>query len=275
MFTPSLLPWTCLIVDACRAASRRAALIAVVLVAAPLSLSFQQIPCASAATATFEARTVSSTDDAEEFADHTMYIKSSDLELTEDSSNQTIGMRWTGLTIPQGAFISAAYIQFSSKESHSNTTNLVFKAQRADNAATFTSAAGDISSRLLGGAAVSWAPAAWVSGATGPDQRTPDLKDLIQEVVSRSGWASGNALAIVMTGSGHRTAWAWDGDATQSPLLHVEYTTTAPVDLPPVAALTVSQLASPALTVSASGAGSTDTDATPIASYQFTFGDGS
>jgi PKD repeat protein len=46
-------------------------------------------------------------------------------------------------------------------------------------------------------------------------------------------------------------------------------------DLPPVAKLTVSQLGTPALTVSADGSGSTDTDATPIATYHFTFGDGS
>jgi len=42
-----------------------------------------------------------------------------------------------------------------------------------------------------------------------------------------------------------------------------------------VARLTVSQLASPALTVSADGSTSTDTDATPIASYHFDFGDNS
>src|SRR5204862_6602382 len=49
---------------------------------------------------------------------------------------------------------------------------------------------------------------------------------------------------------------------------------TVAADSPPVAQLGVTQLASPALTVSASGAGSTDTDSTPIASYRFTFGDG-
>src|SRR5207247_5532087 len=48
---------------------------------------------------------------------------------------------------------------------------------------------------------------------------------------------------------------------------------TAP-DAAPTARLTVSQLASPALTVKADGSGSTDGDATPIASYRFTFGDG-
>ena len=47
-----------------------------------------------------------------------------------------------------------------------------------------------------------------------------------------------------------------------------------PPDLPPVARLAVSQLTSPPLTVEANAAGSSDTDATPIASYTFDFGDG-
>ena len=53
------------------------------------------------------------------------------------------------------------------------------------------------------------------------------------------------------------------------------YTATAPPDNPPVARLTVTQLSSPALTVKADGSSSADTDATPIASYRFDFGDGS
>src|SRR5206468_1404314 len=52
------------------------------------------------------------------------------------------------------------------------------------------------------------------------------------------------------------------------------YTATA-ADNPPSARLTVAQLASPALTVRADGSGSSDDDATPIASYRFDFGDGS
>src|SRR5437667_2721170 len=52
------------------------------------------------------------------------------------------------------------------------------------------------------------------------------------------------------------------------------YTAASPPDNPPTAKLAVSQLSSPALTVKADGSGSTDSDATPIASYRFDFGDG-
>src|SRR5204862_2413881 len=47
-----------------------------------------------------------------------------------------------------------------------------------------------------------------------------------------------------------------------------------PQDDPPIARLTVSQPATPPLTVNADGSTSTDTDQTAIATYAFDFGDG-
>jgi hypothetical protein len=58
---------------------------------------------------------------------------------------------------------------------------------------------------------------------SGPDQQTPDLSAVIQELVNRPGWSSGNALAIIITGTGKRTAEAFNGDADGAPLLHVRY----------------------------------------------------
>ena len=228
------------------------------------------------ASTILEGRTIAPSDDAEEFADSvkTMYLKSSDLELTHDTYDQTVGMRWTGLTIPSVSTITAAYIQFTSKESNSQTTNLTISGQAADNATTFTSTSGDISSRPRTAARIGWAPVPWVVGEVGPNQQTPDLSAVIQEIVNRPGWASGNALVLIITGTGHRTAWAYDGSPTQSPLLHVEYASSS-IDNPPTARLSVTQASSPALTVTADASASTDPDATPIASYRFDFGDGS
>src|SRR5207247_3687099 len=94
-----------------------------------------------------EKRTAASTDDAEEFANGTMYLTSSDLELIHDSSDQTVGMRWTGLAIPPGATITAAYVQFAAKESQSEATDVTFRAEAADAAAGFDSTPTSISTR--------------------------------------------------------------------------------------------------------------------------------
>lgn len=231
--------------------------------------------CISAAGATtVEQRITTSKDDAEEFSDGTMYLGSSDLELTHDASDQTVGMRWPGIAIPRGAIITAAYIQFSAKASQSVVTSLTIRGQAADNPPAFCSTARDISSRPRTGAAATWAPVPWAAGEVGANQRTPDLSALVQEIVNRPGWTSGNALAIIITGTGHRTAWACNGSASGAPLLHVDFGggTAPPPASPPVAKLSVTQVPTPALTVAADASASTAT--TPIASYKFDFGDG-
>jgi PKD repeat protein len=228
-----------------------------------------------AAPIVLDARVAASSDDAEEFSDATVHLTSSDLELIHDTSDQIVGMRWAGLNIPAGAIVTSAYIQFSSKEQQNAATQLTLRAQAADNATTFTTSNGNVSTRPRTVAAASWAPVAWNIGDAGANQRTPDLSALIQEVVGRSGWSAGHALAVIVNGTGHRTAWAYDGSPTSAPLLHVEYMPAPIVEQPPVARLTVAQVASPALTVYADASGSTDVDTTPIASYRFNFGDGS
>ncbi len=180
-----------------------------------------------AGTESIEVRVSSGNDDAEEeVSDGDMDLSSSDLELISEGSNaQRVGIRFAATNIPQGVTITRAYVQFQVDETDNGTTALTIHGQNADHAASFTSSAFNISSRALTTASVAWAPPAWNSvGAAGLDQRTPDLTAVIQEIVSRPGWQSGNALALVITGTGERTAESYNGDASAAPLLHVEWT---------------------------------------------------
>ena len=167
-------------------------------------------------------------DDAEERTSGSTYIDSSDLELVTDAGNvQTVGMRFAGVTVPRNATVTNAYVQFTVDEVTTGATSLTLRAQAADAAATFVAGTGNrnISSRPVTGASVAWTPPAWSTvGAHGADQRTPDLSAVVQEVVSRAGWASGNAMAVVITGTGTRTASAFESGAALAPVLHVEYT---------------------------------------------------
>jgi uncharacterized protein YjiK len=178
---------------------------------------------------TVEVPVASSSDDAEErVSTGAVDLTSSDLELTFDgsssSSRQAVGMRFAGVTVPQGATITKAYVQFQVDEATTGTCSLTIQAQAADNPATFTTATGDITSRPLTTASVAWNPPGWPTvGARGADQQTPDLKTVIQAVVNRGGWASGNAIAMIVNGTGKRTAEAIDGSQPGRPLLHIEY----------------------------------------------------
>ncbi|MGD9049251.1 MAG: hypothetical protein PVF77_14430, partial [Anaerolineae bacterium] len=171
-----------------------------------------------------EVRVAASSDDAEEAADGEVDLSSSDLELVFERSLQTVGMRFNGVELPQGAEIVHAYLQFQVDETTSEATSLTIQGQDVGHAETFTSASGDISSRSRTAASVAWSPAPWPTrGEAGPDQRSPNIASVIQEIVDRPGWSSGNSLAIIVTGTGKRVAEAYDGDPAGAPLLHVEY----------------------------------------------------
>jgi hypothetical protein len=151
-------------------------------------------------------------------------LGSSDLELVRDSDDQTVGVRFAGVPVPRRARIVAAYVQLKVDETGSTPTVLTVAGQASDDAATFTSATRNVSSRPRTTSVVTWSPEPWTSvGAAGLAQRTPDLAPIIQEIVDRAEWASGRALALIVTGTGKRVADSYDGDRAGAPLLHVEY----------------------------------------------------
>ncbi|MCA9361368.1 metallophosphoesterase [Candidatus Kaiserbacteria bacterium] len=182
--------------------------------------------------ASIDVRISASSDDAEEFLAGDIYLDSSDLELVTDDAEQKVGLRFRNITIPPGSTVTNAYIQFKVDEASSENTVLTIKAEDTNNASTFAGN-GNISARTLTSASVNWVPPAWTTvGQAQTGQRTPNLSSVIQEVVSRSGWSSGNAIAFVITGSGTRVAEAYDGDSAGAPLLHIEYSTVSDTTAP-------------------------------------------
>ena len=176
-----------------------------------------------------QVRVAAGADDAEESASGSMALTSSDLELVNDGTgnDQLVGMRFNGIAIPRGATISSAYVQFQVDEATSNATALTVRGQATDNAATFSSSA-KVSTRTRTASGVSWSPVAWtVVGQAGAGQRTPNIAPIIQEIVNRTGWRSGNSLAIIINGTGKRTAEAFEDLPAGAPLLRVDYSTGA------------------------------------------------
>ncbi len=186
-----------------------------------------------------DIRIAASIDDAEEWESGDVNLDSSDLELVDDSGrgNQAVGMRFPGLTIPPGATITDAWIQFQVDEASSGGASLVISAQDADSAEPFSSTPGTIRSRPRTTSTVAWSPPGWPTvGAAGAEQRTPPLTAVLQSLIDRPGWAAGNAAAFIVTGSGTRWAEAFDGDPSGAPLLHVAYSS-APPDPPTISAV--------------------------------------
>ena len=99
-------------------------------------------------------------------------------------------------------------------EASSDTTSLTIQGQAIDNAPTFTSASGNISNRTKTTASVPWSPAVWTTvGEAGPNQQTPNISAVVQEIVNRAGWFIGNSLAVIITGTWKRVAESFNGVA--------------------------------------------------------------
>ena len=158
---------------------------------------------------TIQTSVQSTNDDAEQrFSDGYMHRTSDDLELAEHpgGNSDIVGMRFRNLTIPQGAMINRAHIQFQVEEPSSGVADLTIHGQAADNAPSFSDIAYDMTSRTTTAASVGWSVPQWATvGEAGSDQRTPDLAPVIREIVNRPGWAGGNAMVVIVSGSGTRT----------------------------------------------------------------------
>ena len=210
------------------------------------TLSNSSQPTVAPGAKSLDIRVANGSSDVEERADGSMYIGSTDLELVTDSSVQTIGMRFGNVSLPKGATIVNAYIQFKADQASTTATSLTIKGEAKANAAAFGTAAKNVSSRAKTTSALVWSPPAWPTvGAQGANQRTPNLAPVIQEIINQSGWVSGNPLVIFVTGNGKRVAEAYEGDRSGAPLLHIEYIANAVPSLP---TSTVVPTASPTVT---------------------------
>ena len=179
-------------------------------------------------TTTLDIPVRASSDDAEQRS-ASVALGSGDLNLVTDGSTvQIVGMRFTAVNVPKGATITNAYVQFQVDEVSTGTASLSIAGQAADDPPTFAAVAGDLSAtnRPRTTAVSAWAPSDWpTANARTEAQRTSNLASVVQEIVNRNGWASGNALALIVTGSGARVAESYDGGAAKAPVLHIEYRT--------------------------------------------------
>ncbi len=180
----------------------------------------------SAAAVTVEVRIAGSSDDAEQRDDGSVTVTSSDLELVEDGSDlQVVGLRFPGVVIPPGATIEQAWVQFETDEVQTGAAALTLEGETTPQAPAFQALTNNVSTRPRTTASLPWAPAPWtLVGEQGLNQRTSSLVSVIQELVDAPAWAGGDAVVLIVTGSGRRTARSFDGGAAGAPLLHVEYT---------------------------------------------------
>ncbi|WP_455210277.1 PilC/PilY family type IV pilus protein [Kaarinaea lacus] len=137
---------------------------------------------------------------------------------------QTIGLRFRDVGIPQGAQITSAVIEFTAAQSTDKPfiTGLTIQGLDSDNTEAFSTSASNITGRSGTAATVNWAPAAWTDGDV---VQTPEIKTLVQEIVDRAGWCGNNAMGFRISGEDlvNRVAHSFDGNPDLAPVLRVTY----------------------------------------------------
>ncbi|MCP4452660.1 MAG: discoidin domain-containing protein [Planctomycetes bacterium] len=200
---------------------------------------FRLVPTATAALT--EWRISASTDDAEQFVQDGVMdsLTSSDLELGYEGSEgivpefeEIVGCRWTGIAIPKGATITEAWVQFSAdavdSAYHIGDVSLIVSGELPVNPVAFTDALNDISNRPTTTASAVWDVPEWLTThAMGPEERTPDISSVIQEIVNHDGWTGTVVLMFAdnpaKPSQACREAESFDGTTNEAPLLHIAY----------------------------------------------------
>ena len=184
-----------------------------------------------AANAAFAGKVVeigitNTNDSVEDQLERGMYMGSSDLEFPNDGGLQVIGLRFLDVEVPQGASILEAYIVFTVDETEADDpANLIIEGELIADAPEFEAVDNNVNDRARTAAQVKWSPEHYPT--VGAKVQTEDIASVIKEMVSQEGWATGNALAIIISddpdnpSTGLRTVESGSGDLAA--LLHIEY----------------------------------------------------
>ncbi|WP_353571737.1 PilC/PilY family type IV pilus protein [Candidatus Albibeggiatoa sp. nov. BB20] len=141
------------------------------------------------------------------------------------------GLRFVDVGIPQGATIQNASVTFvpssmvnGTLASRNKDLQLKIRAVLQDSATDLgANETYNISSNWASQTSdeISWDPGNWSEFI---EYSTPDISSLVQQVVDRNAWASGNAMGIVFENDGDYTSARLFDHVNDTPVLNVSYT---------------------------------------------------
>jgi hypothetical protein len=144
------------------------------------------------------------------------------------AAEEHTGIRFRSVDVPAGAIIDRAFVRFVAAGSSSSTpcATLIYGERDVTPAAWSTYA--DFFARFGGARTnenVSWNAPAFTAGVS---YDTPDVTDVIQEIIDLGAWASGNDLAMFFmnnqsTDGVFRTPASYDNPTYNPPELHIAY----------------------------------------------------
>lgn len=140
------------------------------------------------------------------------------------------GLRWQNITIPKGSTIDSATLRWVCKFTAPKSSQpfATIRGDDEDNSATFSTEANFDNRPRTDASVVYEIPAVTIN----VPYDTPDLKTIIQEIVDRPGWESGNAIALLLgpnpTGNQVVYAFSFEGDPNKAAILMLTWTPPPP-----------------------------------------------
>jgi hypothetical protein len=133
------------------------------------------------------------------------------------------GLRFTNVTIPAGSTINSAYLVLTAIQNDTATVASKIIGIDEDNTANLSS---NPSGRTQTTAKIDWD---FNNITLHTEYTSPDIKSIIQEIIDRAGWTSGNALGFTLRddGSSNNNIVHFESrssDATKAAYLEITYT---------------------------------------------------
>jgi hypothetical protein len=131
------------------------------------------------------------------------------------------GIAFTSVTIPQGSFIGGAWISIYGVTKYPSVNTTIY-GEAANNAAAYAATSNNLSNRTRTTANVAWTKTVAADGF----QQTPDVRAVVQEIVSRASFASGNALSTIWlnnTSSPGFSAYTFDASNGNQATISIDY----------------------------------------------------
>ena len=138
------------------------------------------------------------------------------------SGGRSIGLRFTGLNLPEGVLIREAWLEFGASGRHAGAGTYRIEVENSNDAALFTTLSDTLDERRWG-SSIDWVETTdWNDGGR---YRTDDIKTLVQAAVDHTGWRSGNDIAFRVTGlaGAVRRFESWDHDPLAAVKLYVSF----------------------------------------------------
>ncbi len=190
---------------------------------------FDSVPKKTCIWQNYSGQVAYESDDAEEkiFGSEAgdMYLASDLLELgTRSGEARSVGFRFREVPVSSQAKVLNAHLIFTAKGNRGDRKNepptkLRIQGEKSGNSLAFGNSSGNISKRAKTAATVNWEPEEWTNNYS---YESPDLKEIVQEIITHSDWETYNDMSFVITGSGRRDAMSFKAGPSGAAILRIQ-----------------------------------------------------